>query len=433
MGPLMGLRKDKDTDRKRGQLTRRQVIGAGVTGGVGLALGAGGGYALGQDDSGSDTAADTNLVAFHGVHQAGIVTPAQDRLHFAAFDLTTHSQADVRDLLRTWSLAAERMCAGLPAGPDNDSPQAPPDDTGEAAGLSAAHLTITIGLGPSLFTKDGQDRFGLASRQPAALAPLPALPGDQLDPNLSDGDLCVQACANDPQVAFHAVRNLTRMALGVAVMRWSQLGFGRTSTTSSAQSTPRNLMGFRDGTNNIVAEDTAALEKSVWVGAGDGPAWMTNGSYVVTRRIRMLIEAWDRDILSDQENTFGRRKASGAPLTGVSEHDTVNLAAKGADGLPVIPPRAHIRLAAPATNDGVRILRRGYSFTDGMDNELGQLDAGLFFIAFQRDPRTQFVPIQRRLGQNDALNEYIKHTGSAVFAVPPGTRRGGWVGETLFS
>jgi deferrochelatase/peroxidase EfeB len=92
---------------------------------------------------------------------------------------------------------------------------------------------------------------------------------------------------------------------------------------------------------------------------------------------------------------------------------------------------AHVRLASPSINDGERILRRGYSFTDGVDESLGELEAGLFFICFQRDPRRQFVPIQRRLGSSDALNEYIKHVGSAVFAVPPGARKGGYVGETL--
>src|SRR4051794_41298248 len=232
-------------------------------------------------------------------------------------------------------------------------------------GLSPSRLTVTFGFGPSLF-----HRFSLT--RPAPLRPLPALPGDELDPARSDGDLCVQACADDPQVAFHAVRNLARIGRGLVVMRWSQLGFGRTSTTSRNQSTPRNLMGFKDGTNNIKAEDRAALRNHVWVG-GEGPAWMRDGSYLVTRRIRMLIESWDRATLSDQEDTIGRTKVAGAPLGAHEEFDKVDLKAER------IPTDAHIRLAAPATNGGIRILRRGYSFTDGFDEELGQLDAGLFF------------------------------------------------------
>jgi deferrochelatase/peroxidase EfeB len=212
----------------------------------------------------------------------------------------------------------------------------------------------------------------------------------------------------------------------VVVMRWSQLGFGRTSTTSRAQATPRNLMGFKDGTNNLKAEDAAALRKHVWVGA-EGPAWMRDGSYLVTRRIRMLIEAWDRASLADQEQTIGRTKSEGAPIAGGREHDPVDLRSRA------LPADAHVRLASPHTNGGVRILRRGYSFTDGFDDELGQLDAGLFFIAYQRDP-AQFVALQRRLGTNDALNEYVKHTSSALFVVPPGVRgRDDWLGRGLLA
>jgi len=286
-------------------------------------------------------------------------------------------------------------------------------------GLSPARLTVTFGFAPSLF-----HRFALT--RPAPLRPLPALPGDELDPARSDGDLCVQACADDPQVAFHAVRNLARIGRGVVVMRWSQLGFGRTSTTSRSQATPRNLMGFKDGTNNLKSEDAAALRKHVWVGA-EGPAWLRDGSYLVTRRIRMLIETWDRASLADQEQTIGRTKSEGAPIGGRREHDPVDLRSRR------LPVDAHIRLASPHTNGGVRILRRGYSFTDGFDDELGQLDAGLFFIAYQRDP-AQFVALQRRLGTNDALNEYIKHTSSALFAVPPGVRgRSDWVGRALLA
>jgi deferrochelatase/peroxidase EfeB len=181
-------------------------------------------------------------------------------------------------------------------------------------------------------------------------------------------------------------------------------------------------MGFKDGTNNIRAEDVELMRRHVWV---DSPGWMRGGTYMVTRRIRMLIEVWDRASLQDQEQTIGRLKESGAPLGGRDEMDPVN-AAK-------LPVDAHVRLAEPAANGGERILRRGYSFTDGMDADLGQLDAGLFFICFQRDPAKQFVAIQRRLGGMDALNEYIKHTGSAVFAVPPGVLPGGYVGEGLLT
>lgn len=413
-------------------LSRRKFITTAGAAGGGLVLGGVGGYLAAGGDESAQASPGTGRIPFYGEHQAGIVTPQQDRLHFASFDVTTGSARQLREMLEAWTVAAARMTQGQPAGPQIDNPDAPPDDTGEAMGLGASRLTITIGFGPTLF----DSRFGLKSKMPSALKPLPALPGDELNPALSNGDICIQACSDDPQTAFHAVRNLARIGRGVVVMRWSQLGFGRTSSTSSAQETPRNLMGFKDGTNNIKSEDgDAELNKQVWAQASDGAPWMAGGSYLVTRRIRMLIEVWDRNSLSDQENTFGRKKASGAPLTGMQEHDSPAYDAKAADGQPLIPATAHIRNAAPENNDGIRMLRRGYSFTDGFDPDLGQLDAGLFFIAYQRNAHKQFVPIQTRLGKIDELNEYIVHRSSALFAVPPGVKsaNSGFIGSGLFS
>jgi deferrochelatase/peroxidase EfeB len=414
-------------DERRGAPSRRLFLG-GALGVAGVAAAGGAGIAVARATGDDPTPAD-QVVPFYGRHQAGITTPTQDRMAFAAFDLTTTSRDDLVRLLGTWAAAAAQLTRGLPIGEVENAPLAPPVDTGEAMGLSAANLTITVGFGPSMF----DDRFGLADRRPAALAPLPALPGDNLQPERSDGDLCVQACADDPQVAFHAIRNLTRLARGSAVLRWSQLGFGKTASTSSAQATPRNLMGFKDGTRNIKSDDRAGLAEHVWVGDETDQPWMVGGSYLVARRIRMLIESWDTDFLQDQEAVFGRFKDSGAPLTGRHEFDTPDLAATDADGKPVIDPNAHIRLAAPATNGGVRILRRGYSYTDGIDPVTGYLDAGLFFIAYQKNAHEQFVRLQRRLGQHDSLNEYIQHTGSALFAVPPGlSGPGDWWGKQLF-
>jgi deferrochelatase/peroxidase EfeB len=384
----------------------------------------------------SDAAAD-DLVDFYGAHQAGIITPAQDHMHFAAFDVTTTSRDDLIGLLQRWTAAAAAMCAGQEVGEfgATDGPLlAPPEDTGEALGLSAGHLTITFGFGPSLFADaDGNDRFGLVDRRPRALEPLPHFPGDDLDANRSDGDLCIQACADDPQVAVHAVRNLSRLAFGVAALRWSQLGFGRTSSTSSAQQTPRNLFGFKDGTANVTAEQTEALDEFVWVQPTDDPAavWLTGGSYLVARRISMHIETWDRTSLQEQEAVFGRDKRNGAPLSGGDEFTAPDFSVAGTGDTPIIPTDAHVRLAHPTTNNGVRILRRGYNFTDG-STDLGYLDAGLFFVAFMRDPVQQFVPLQTNLARHDTLNEYIVHRGSALFAVPAGVTEGSYVGAALF-
>jgi len=406
--------------------TRRRFLASAGAGAAGLGLGAAGGFLVGQE-SADASANGTGSVAFYGTHQAGIDTPAQDRLHFAAFDLLTEDPAELQELLREWTLAAAEASAGEMVGDVNDVPLAPPDDTGETVGLLPSSLTVTFGFGPNLFEKPG---LGLAGKRPAALKPLPPLPGDELDPAESGGDICVQACSDDPQVAFHAIRNLARIGRGTVAMRWSQLGFGRTATTSRSQDTPRNLMGMKDGTANIKAEDTEAMERFVWVG-DEGPAWMRGGSYMVTRRIRMLLEVWDRASLQDQERTIGRHKYSGAPLGGSDEFEPLPLDEQH-NGHPLIPVDSHVRLASAKENSGARILRRGYSFTDGVDESLGELEAGLFFICFQRDAAKQFVPIQERLGQIDALNEYIKHVGSALFAVPPGAKSGGYVGEGLF-
>lgn len=406
-------------------VTRRRLLASAGLGAGAIGLGAGG-YLVGQDSAAQQGNAGTGSVPFYGEHQAGIDTPAQDRLHFAAFDLITESRTELHGMLRDWSRAAAEMTAGELIGDVNHMEPAPPDDTGETVGLLPSNLTVSFGFGPSLFEKR---RLGLATRRPAALRPIPPLPADELNELESGGDICVQACSDDPQVAFHAIRNLARIGRGTVAMRWSQLGFGRTATTSRSQDTPRNLMGMKDGTANIRAEDSEAMERFVWVG-NEGPAWMRGGSYLVTRRIRMLLEVWDRSSLEDQEQTIGRHKYSGAPLGGKDEFDPLDLDAEK-NGQPTIPVDAHVRLASAQVNDGERILRRGYSFTDGVDERLGELEAGLFFIAFQRDPEKQFVAIQRRLGSSDGLNEYIKHVGSAVFAVPPGARRGGYVGETL--
>jgi len=413
-------------------LTRRGLFGLAAAGGVGAVAGiAAGAGIVGAAGAASGTGTSARY-DFFGAHQAGITTPAQDRLHFAAFDMAPGAtRDDLASLLRDWTDAAARLTQGLElgeTGATGGSPVAPPDDTGEALGLPASGLTITFGFGPTLFAADGVDRFGIAHRRPAALEPLPRFTGDALVPERSGGDLCIQACADDPQVAVHAIRNLSRIAFGRAVLRWSQLGFGRTSSTSTSQVTPRNLFGFKDGTANLKAEEPDAVAEHVWVGADAGPAWMVGGSYLVARRIRMVIESWDRVQLAEQEDLIGRTKGEGGPLSGGGEFAPVDLEATDAGGAPAIAPDAHVRLAHPELNDGIRLLRRGYNFVDGND-ALGRLDAGLFFLSFQNDP-ARFVAVQRSLAA-DGLNEYLKHVGSAVFAIPPGIREGASIGDAL--
>jgi deferrochelatase/peroxidase EfeB len=415
-------------------VSRRGMLGLVGAGAAGLAIGAGAGVAGGTAIARADAGSAASPYDFYGDHQAGITTPVQDHLHFAAFDMMARTdRADLISLLQDWSYAAARMTRGLDVsatGAVGGSPEAPPDDTGEAMGLGASGLTITIGFGPSLFERDGTDRYGIAARRPSVLEKLPAFLGDDLDPDASGGDLCVQACADDPQVAVHAIRNLSRIAFGRATIRWSQMGFGRTSRTTSAQQTPRNLFGFKDGTANILADDSAALGEHVWVGASDAPEWMAGGSYLVARKIAMLIETWDRVRLSEQNAIVGRDKGAGAPLSGGDEFSEPDFAATDAGGAPLVPERSHVRLAHPDANGGAKILRRGYNFVDG-NTDLGRLDAGLFFLSYQRTPE-QFVRIQRSLS-TDIMSEYVRHVGSGVWAVPPGATAGSYVGAGLFA
>jgi deferrochelatase/peroxidase EfeB len=402
-----------DDTEHHGVSRRKLLAGLGVLGAAGVAAG---GFAGGRATASTgpdDVTAGSQIVPFRAANQAGITTAQQDRMLFATFDVTATDPAELREMLRDWTTAADAMVRGQMV-PGQVDPQAPPPDTGETQGLLPGNLTITIGYGPSLF----DDRFGLAARRPAKLAELPSMPLEDFDPAYTGGDIAVQACADDPMVAYHAIRNLSRIGIGTVELRWMETGFGRTASTSTSQATPRNLLGFKDGTRNVKNGETDLLDRYVWIGGDTDQAWLRGGSYLVARRIRMFIPQWDRDYAADQENVIGRFKSTGAPLTGSTEFDTPNFAARTSDGAPVIPAKAHIRLAAHENNDGLRILRRGYSFTDGIDST-GNLLGGLFFVAFMRDPQ-QFVTLQRKLGSQDALNEYISHIGGALFVCPPG-------------
>ncbi|HJR90121.1 MAG TPA: iron uptake transporter deferrochelatase/peroxidase subunit [Aeromicrobium sp.] len=409
-------------------ISRRAAIGAGLAAGAaGVLVGR---EVIPAHQRRSET------YSLRGAHQPGITTEMQNHLHFASFDVTTRSRHELEQMLMAWTVAAERMMSGQPAGPVGPvggRPELAPDDTGEAMELDTSNLSITVGFGPGLFRdRKGRDRFGLAQRQPEALRPLPRFPLDQLTPGASGGDLCVQSCADDPQIAVHAVRNLTRIGFGTVGMRWSQHGFGRSSATTPGQTTPRNLMGFKDGTANIRSDETEELDKHVWVAPSDdrAGAWLGGGSYLITRRAMITVELWDRQKLRDQEEFIGRTKSEGAPLTGRTEFDEPDFRAMAA-GEPVIPEDAHVRVVHPTHHGGARMLRRGYNIADGT-NEIGRMDAGLFFIAFVRDPAKQFIPIQKAMVKSDILMEYLRFTQQSIFAVPPGIADGQSIGHALF-
>ncbi|WP_109481941.1 iron uptake transporter deferrochelatase/peroxidase subunit [Paraburkholderia sp. C35] len=408
--------------------------GAAVAAGAGLATSGAAHAAL------TRTHADDvqrQIEPFYGAHQAGIVTPQQSHSYVAAFDLKTDKREEVIALLREWTQAAARMTQGHTAGSLETADDKPAADSADVLGLGASSLTLTFGFGPGLFTShDGKDRYGLASKRPAALVDLPRFNGDQLVTEKTGGDLFVQACANDAQVAFHAVRQLARMGYGAIAMRWGQAGF----LSGPKGQTPRNLMGFKDGTNNPSTAKPPLMNQFVWASAADAP-WMQGGTYTVVRRIRITLEHWDQMELGFQEQVFGRHKYSGAPIGQKNEFDAVDLKAEDKDGNPVIPDNSHVRLSNQANNAGAQILRRSYSYNDGTNfyierwppwRQETEYDAGLIFIAHQADPRTGFIPINEKLSKFDMMNQFTTHIGSAVFAVPPGAREGSYIGAGLF-
>ncbi|OLN22559.1 peroxidase [Domibacillus antri] len=401
-------------------MSRRNVLKAGGIGAAGLLIGASGAGSLLTFTASADKSS-TGIVPFYGSYQAGITTDPQNHLYFASLILTTMDTSEVKQFLKEWTKTAAMMTEGKSIGKAAESLLLPPDDTGEASGLDASNLTVTFGVGPGFFQK-----LNLTSKQPKELKELPSFSFDALEEKWSGGDLCIQACADDPQVAFHAVRNLVRIARGKVQLKWTQAAFQRTKQADTKSETPRNLFGFKDGTGNPDTSSHSAMNNHVWVQNG----WMTGGTYMVVRRVQMFIEVWDRTALGEQEATFGRHRDTGAPIGSENEFDPVDVNKKDVNGNKLIPANSHTALAH---GDGKKkILRRSYSYADGLDTKTGSFDAGLLFISFQKSISDQFIPIQTRLANNDKLNEYTIHRGSAVFACLPGVKKGGYLGETLF-
>ncbi|MDG9701200.1 iron uptake transporter deferrochelatase/peroxidase subunit [Streptomyces sp. DH37] len=415
------MTKDQHPGGPSGPSRRRLLGAAGAAGAAGLALGAAGGALGAAAAAEPPTALSTvgsSSVPFHGAHQPGITEPAQAHGHLLALDLAPGAgRKEAAALLRRWSRTAEALMAG-------EAPSSRLHDTGVALDAGPSSLTVTLGFGRTFF-----DRTGLAARRPAALAPLPPFSADELDAKRSDGDLWVQIGADDALVAFHALRALQREAAGTARVRWQMNGFNRSPGATASPRTARNLMGQVDGTNNPKETDED-FERRVFVPAGGDPEWMAGGSYAVVRRIRMLLDDWERVPPAEQEEVIGRRKSDGAPLSGGSETTPVDLAKRNADGELAVAADAHVRVSAPETNGGAAMLRRSFSYHDGFRDD-GAPDAGLLFVAWQADPLRGFVPVQRKLDRGDALSRFVRHEASALFAVPGGARRGEYVGQRL--
>ncbi|WEG13715.1 iron uptake transporter deferrochelatase/peroxidase subunit [Pullulanibacillus sp. KACC 23026] len=410
------------TDRENKQrYTRRDMLKMGAVTGSSLVIGASGfGLIANLLDPPAKTAkvaakTTEDVIPFYGEHQAGIITPQQTYMYLASFELMTESKQEVVKLFKRWTKLGELFTVGnweL----DSANKALPPNDTGESIGFSPGNLTMLLGLGPTFFWKNGKDRLGLAHKMPKFLKKIPNVGNQKLDPNLSDGDICIQVCSEDKQVVFHAIRNLIKEGVGTVSLKWLQDGF----FSGAKGETKRNLFGFKDGTANPSLANKKEVKEIVWAGS-DEPSWMVGGTYLAYRKIRMFIEEWDQDSLQDQEDTLGRRKQSGAPMGKVHEFDEVD-ASK-------MPVDSHVRITHTT---GDPILRRSYNYANGVDALTGKMEAGLAFISFQKNPWKSFFPKLKKMGESDALNEYTMHIGSALFAVPRGVKKGEYIAQPLF-
>jgi dye decolorizing peroxidase len=410
----MATKPSTGSEEPRRSVTRRGfLVSAGVASGAAV-VGAGGGYAAAQAQVASEQASGSLgklTVPFYGKHQAGIETPPQAYATFLGWNLKPGtSLVEARRLMTLLTDDSARLTQGEAALPDNDPYLA----------LNPARLTATFGFGPGFFTK-----LGLEGKKPVGFGELPAFSIDKLQPEFSGGDLLIQLGSDDPLTLSHAVRQLTRTARSFASILWSQTGFTRTPGATPAGQTGRNLFGQVDGTIN--PRSPQEYEAQVWVTGS--PSWFDGGTSMVLRRVAMNLDTWDKLDDGGKELSIGRTLSNGAPLTGKNEFDAPDLAAKGDNGLPVIPSFAHLRRAK--TDDPTqKFLRRPFNYDDGINSD-GTTNAGLLFSAYMANINHQFVPVQQRLSDLDLLNTWTTPIGSAVFALPPGCSPGGYIGEGL--
>ena len=391
------------------KMDRREFLKKAGIGGAGLALGVSGASAFFANKAQEEKKISDGgeEISFYGEHQAGITTPMQKNIYFVVLDLHSTDKEEVIQMFKDWTDYSSKLVDGELVKKDGSNALLPPSDTGETVGLNPYRLTLTFGVSADFLKK-----MGLEKKRPKEFRDLPPFPKEQLQEKYTGGDIVIQACADDEQVAFHVVRNLVRKARNTVTMKWSQSGF---AAIGDRMSTPRNLFGFKDGTANVTKEKD--FDKVIWTDSDD---WMKGGTYMAVRRIQMFLETWDRTNLQEQENTFGRYKESGAPFGKKDEFDEVDLA--------LLPVDSHVRLAKEVNKP---IYRRSYSYSDGIVEKTGQFDTGLLFLAFQKNPDS-FVKVQTNLGAQDKMNEYVTHIGSGLFACFAGVKKGEYLGQKLF-
>ncbi|MBZ2115703.1 iron uptake transporter deferrochelatase/peroxidase subunit [Streptococcus gordonii] len=391
------------------KMDRREFLKKAGIGGAGLALGVSGASAFFANKAQEEKKISDGgeEISFYGEHQAGITTPMQKNIYFVVLDLHSTDKEEVIQMFKDWTDYSSKLVDGELVKKNGSNALLPPSDTGETVGLNPYRLTLTFGVSADFLKK-----MGLEKKRPKEFRDLPPFPKEQLQEKYTGGDIVIQACADDEQVAFHAVRNLVRKARNTVTMKWSQSGF---AAIGDRMSTPRNLFGFKDGTANVTKEKD--FDKVIWTDSDD---WMKGGTYMAVRRIQMFLETWDRTNLQEQENTFGRCKESGAPFGKKDEFDEVDL--------DLLPVDSHVRLAKEVNKP---IYRRSYSYSDGVVEKTGQFDTGLLFLAFQKNPDS-FVKVQTNLGAQDKMNEYVTHIGSGLFACFAGVKKGEYLGQKLF-
>ena len=391
------------------KMDRREFLKKAGIGGAGLALGVSGASAFFANKAQEEKKISDGgeEISFYGEHQAGITTPMQKNIYFVVLDLHSTDKEEVIQMFKDWTDYSSKLVDGELVKKNGSNALLPPSDTGETVGLNPYRLTLTFGVSADFLKK-----MGLEKKRPKEFRDLPPFPKEQLQEKYTGGDIVIQACADDEQVAFHAVRNLVRKARNTVTMKWSQSGF---AAIGDRMSTPRNLFGFKDGTANVTKEKD--FDQVIWTDSDD---WMKGGTYMAVRRIQMFLETWDRTNLQEQENTFGRYKESGAPFGKKDEFDEVDLA--------LLPVDSHVRLAKEVNKP---IYRRSYSYSDGIVEKTGQFDTGLLFLAFQKNPDS-FVKVQTNLGAQDKMNEYVTHIGSGLFACFAGVKKGEYLGQKLF-
>lgn len=410
--------------------SRRKFIGA-TAALTGVAV-AGGVIGIGLDRRNADAKSvgvselSGKKVPYFGKHQSGISNDAPASAITCSFNLITTGKESLRSVLQILSAEIEMLTQGNEIH-ENDRKYPPKDNLVNGQLPDVDELTITIGLGSTIF----DDRFGLKSKKPIELIEMPNFPNDRLDQKKVHGDMMIQICAQHAETCLRALRIIMRKTRDSLVLKWLEEGFVQPNTEKPGKTSTRNLLGFKDGTANLNTKDNKKMDEIVWVDENTKePSWAMGGSYMVVRTIRNFVEHWDRTSLDEQENIFGREKTHGAPLGSKNEDDEPVFHKNPHEGQ--ILNDAHIRLANPRTEETKKnhILRRGFNYSRGFD-DAGHLDQGLLFICFQKSLNDGFLTIQNRLN-GEPLEEYIQPVGGGFFFALPGIKEGEFLGQKLF-